>query len=340
MNFIYCASYPSLKLVFYLISLKERVTIITYNRDILLLANDLGIPVKFLDVYMIAIPRVRQILNPFNILKFRNEMYGLFLKLSNEIKVGTFYFTVHCIDLPGLHFISLLVKNRKDINIKYWQDYKGDCGVKVMYILPLFKIAELIYVNLLYKPSLFYGKVADGKFIFATKYFLNKKEINIVEPADIWGTKIYKNINFDLVEKYIDSVVLLGDYSLKANFNVYTEQSVLSVFDFLKEHCVNLVYKQHPGPGDLDSYFSECVIAEKHIPSEILFTKSRLVIALATAGLSTLAKLGVTCVCLHYLVDPQPDYDSEFWVSKMTLESDGKIIFVKSREELLKYING
>ena len=153
MNFIYCPSYPSLKLVFYLISLKEQVTIITYNRDIFLVANDLDIPVKFLDVDMITIPRVRQILNPFNIVKFRIEMNGLFEKLSSEIKSGNFYFTLHCIDLPGLHFISLFVKNRKDLNIKYWQDYQGDCGVKAIYILPLFKIAELIYVNLLYKPS-------------------------------------------------------------------------------------------------------------------------------------------------------------------------------------------
>ena len=151
---------------------------------------------------------------------------------------------------------------------------------------------------------------------------------------------MYTNIKCDLIKKYTGSVVLLGDYSLTASFFTYNEQSVLSLYDFLKSHCPRLVYKQHPGPGESDSYFSECVIAEKHIPSEILCLKSHLVISLATTAMTSLAKLGVTCLCLVYLVEPQPDFDREWWVSKMTRDSDGKIIFVKSREELLKYING
>jgi len=340
MNYIYCASYPSLRLVFYLISLKKKVTIITFNNDILLVANDLNIPVKYIDVLTITVPRVRQTLNPFNILKFRNDLKEVFLKLSSEIKAGTFYFTLHCIDLHGLNLISLFVKNRKDLSVKYWQDYQGDCGVKVVYLLSFFKLAELIYVNLLFKPYLFYGKVAEGQFFFATKSFLNRREINVVETADIWNQEIYNDLKFGLTEKYSNSAVLLGDYSLAANFFAYKEQSVLSIHQFLKAHCTNLVYKQHPGPGEIDSYFSDCVIAEKHMPSEILCLKSRLVISLATTAMGTLAKLGVTCVCIIYLVEPQPDFDREWWVSKMTRDSDGKIVFVKTREELLKYLNG
>ena len=339
MKYIYCPSYNSFRLVFYFMSQKKDVTIITYNRDLCLIAEEIGIPVIFLDVEKIKIPRVRQLLNPFNLIKFRIEMYRLFLKSSKNIKNGEFYFTINCIDLPGLHLISLFIKYRNDLNINYWQEYKNKVSVKVECLLTPFKFIELIYINMLYKPYFYYGKVAEGYFYIATKSFLRNKNLNIVEIDEIWSCEIYRNIGSELSEKYAKSVILLGSYSLEMDYKIYKKNSLMEVYDILKHHCPDIYFKQHPGPTKPDKYFSGWRIVPKHVPSEIICQKAKLVIGTATVGMCVLAKLGVTCISVLELLDPQPDFDKAAWISRMTNDSNGKIIFVKSKHELIKYLD-
>jgi len=319
-------------------SQKEKVTIITYNNDLCLIAKEIGIPVIFLDIEQIKIPRVRQLLNPFNLLMFRKEMYSLFLKLSDKLKNGEFYFTINCIDLPGLHLISLFVKYSENITINYWREYQNDESIQVKYFLTPYMFVELVYMNLLYKPYIYYSKVAEGTFFTATKAFLKNKKINVVEFQDAWSIGIYRNIGSELSIKYANSVILLGSYSLELDYKIYKKKSLLEIYGLLKNNCPDICFKQHPGPSKPQKYFSTWRMVPKHVPSEIICQKARLVVGAATVGMCVLAKLGVTCISILDLLEMKPGFDKEAWVSRMTIESDGKIIFVKTRDELIKYL--
>jgi hypothetical protein len=74
------------------------------------------------------------------------------------------------------------------------------------------------------------------------------------------------------------------------------------------------------------------------VPSEFLTNNAEVVVAAATTSMSYLAKSGVPCISIIDLIRAKDGFDKEAWKQKMLEESDYKIKFVRSQEELKEHL--
>lgn len=342
-RYVYCPSYPSLALVAYFTSQHEAVCVVSPNEDVCKAARDLGIPILRLDYAKLTPPRIRHFLMPQKWLQYRKALRQFSQDMSERIEPGSaFYFTITCIDLIGLHLIDSLIRNRKDVEFHFWNETPGESlsDIRPACFASPRNLINLLYVNYYYKPFFYHGMYSGGMYFFASDGFLKRSNVKTLTLTDLPDANPYNSIGDKIANEYAGDVIFIGNYSLDFESEWFDREDLLSMFKVLKHHCADIVYKPHPGPSVVDSPFGTWRVAPKHIPSEILCRKARLVIGTATTAMNALAKGGVTCISLAYLLKSCQGFDKEFWVSKMKHESNENIIFVRTPQELSQYLDG
>ncbi len=335
MKYVYSPSYPSLRLICYFIQLGEEVTVISINPDIISLCHYMKWPVIPLEDCSHCLPRMREILNERKTRKYKKSLQERFEKVSSLCQEGTLYFTIQCIDIEGLDLIARFASERPDLHLTYWCEGDSDVPMKV---LPATyrEWAYLYYYNKLYKPRYCYRSGRDGKHVWAQEDFLKKYNIWVIAKPDIRKMDIYRGLSCSAIEA---QYVIIGGYSLEESALFYNIEDLKNVYSSIKEVVPDVYYKPHPGVSELESFFDTYQMYPSYVPTEFMVNTTCVAIAAATTAMSYLAKAGVTCVSVLDLLRPEKGIDHAAWKKKMLEESDHKIIFVQSVEELTKILS-
>ena len=338
MKYIYSPSYPSVRLICYFIQQGEEITVISPNLDIIKLCHLMKWPVISFDYEMKSKPRIRELWNPVKVLRFKRDLQKRFEQISSQCTNGTLYFTVKCIDLVGLDLIARFAEQRKDLNVTYWCEGRKDLSERTT---PngLEELVCISYLNLIYKPNYHFRSSPEGKYIGFQEDFLQKYGIHEFSEPDIHAMDVYEGIAASSISSSISlRCIILGGYTLEMSAGIYEIKDLKETYHFIKEIVPDVYYKPHPGPSKLESFYDNYNIFPAYIPSEFLANNAKVVIAAATTSMSYLAKSGVTCISILDLIKPTKQFDKKAWKQKMLDESDGKIRFVQSREELQTYL--
>jgi len=334
MKYIYSPSYPSVRLICYFIQQGEEITVISPNLDIIKLCHFMKWPVISFDYEMKSKPRTWDLWNPVKVLRFKRDLQKRFEQISSQCTNGTLYFTVKCIDLVGLDLIARFAEQRKDLDVTYWPEGKEDASKRV---LPS-NIRELLYLllyNLMYKPYFHYRRVSSGTFVWAQGNFIAKYRINELTSPDVHAIDVYKGLAMSTNSL---ECAIIGGYSLKMSDMIYDVEDLKESYGFIKQNVPDVYYKPHPGSDKLDRFFDDYNIFPAYVPSEFLVKSVKVVIAAATTSMNYLAKSGVTCISILDLIRTKDGFDKKAWKQKMLEESDHRIKFVRSREELKEHL--
>ncbi len=335
MKYIYSPSYPSIRLICYFIQQGEEITVISPNLDIIKLCHFMKWPVISFDYEIKSKPRTRDLWNPIKVLRFKKDLQKRFEQISAQCKDGTFYFTVKCIDIIGLDLAARFATERRDLNVTYWCEGGGEDASKRVLPNNLRGFLYLLSCNLLYKPYFHFRRVSSGTYIVAQRDFLTKYGINELTTPNIHAMDVYKGMACAIPPV---SHVIFGGYSLEMSAMIYDIEDLKENYDFIRKNVPDVYYKPHPGPSKLESFFDNYNIFPAYIPSEFLVGNAKVVIAAATTSMNYLAKSGVTCISILDLIRTKEGFEKKAWKQKMLDESDGKIRFVQSREELQAYL--
>lgn len=335
MKYIYAPSYPSIRLICYFIQRGEEVTVITANPDIIKLCEMMKWLVITFNYELENQPRVYEIWNPIKIFKFKKNLDILFSQISSKCIKGQFYFTMLCIDLLGLDLVSRFALLRKDLDVTYWREGKSGTSKKV---LPnnIRSLAQLAYFNILYQPRFHYKEAAGGRFVFAQDNFLSRYNIKELIRPDIHDLDVFSDLS---ISNLAGATVIIGGYSLEMDSMIYEIEDLKDIYNFIAEKVPSVYYKPHPGcENKIGSFFDSYNILPAYVPSEFLVNSVKVFIAGATTSMNYLAKSGARCISILDLVRTKSTFDKEEWKKKMLFESNNKIKFVQSREELRKYL--
>jgi hypothetical protein len=332
MKYIYAPSYPSLRLICYFIGLGEKVTIISANLHIIELCKFMGWQFIVFDSHIKTQPRVRDVWNPFKILQFKRSLQALFDNISRQCKKGTFYYTIHGIDVLGMDIISRFATQRKDLNITYWNESNSKkLGSAYPHPHNFRALIYLCYYNLLYKPSYVYEDSDEGFYVVAKRNFISKHNIKILEIPEIFKMNVYQNF----VDKFISSeICILGDYSLDFAGQSYEAEDLKDIYSYIKFLYPGVAYKPHPGYEVTEKFFDDYKKLPSFIPSEFLVGNLKVVISAATTGMNYLAINNVKCICILDLIGARKGFNKEYWKEKMLIASEQRILFPQTKDEL------
>lgn len=335
MKYIYCPSYPAIRLVCYFITQNEPITIITSNLDILKLCKVMQWPVITFNSTIKNRPRVYEIWNPIKIREFRKKIDEIFLEISNQCqKDSQLYFSMLCFDLLGLDLIARFTRKRADLKIIYWRE-NISCISKRVFPPNIRKLAQLIYFNLLHQLSFQYQKCQSDEFIAVNDNFLSQHNITELILPNIYDIDVFNNL---IIPQMPAPIIILGGYSLEMDAITYNTEDLKGIYHFIKELRPDVYYKPHPGCEKIEIFFESYNIFPAYIPSEFLAKSTKIVISTATTAMNYLAKSGVTCISILDLIQTKQSFDKEGWRKKMLTESANQIKFVESKEALERYL--
>jgi hypothetical protein len=326
-NYIFISSYPGLKLAFYFARNKTEFTIVTPTEDVIKLCNllnyncisyklDALMPVKFF--WLLS--------------RYKKKLNIEAGKIIKKLDSGRVFYTIPGVDLTGMELISVIARQRKDIDITYWQD--GEFNKKKIDFSLKKHIVGLL-VNTVYSTGFEWVKVGEGEFLFNKDNFISKNKISIWEGEDVHALDNFKGIDvsFDKIP-----ILIIGGYSLEQDSQMFSKKDMVNVFSHILKSTKDVYYKPHPGNSIIDPIFKSCKLVPAYIPLELLTEHIDVAIGVMSVSMEYLAKNGVNCISIMDMVEVYEDVvDEVYWKKRMNRNSEFKIKFPQNRLELDKY---
>ena len=338
MNYIFCPSYASVFFALHLKNSGKEIKIITYNisvkkycrtADIKYIYFDyIGVPITRLYKIFILKSKIDNLIKKNDIKKEDN-----FYLLDNSFAINGFYLAKEWSKKGNVYFNNL----ERSFNIYKENNYLGLGFLARMSLKYLFKI----FMGL----DLIFLEVNRGPVFGINDKFLVKNKIKKISL-----NKNLKELQMDAMRKshiklkeYDNLIITQGSLS-----RILNDESVKKMYENLLKLPYKFVVKHHPRviksekSGDIfeKELLIDCEELPDYIPVELLFNNVRKnVISIFSTSLIPASQLEhLKDISLLELVEwNNPSYKKEV-KDFLTKESNNRIIFVKSFEELSKLL--
>jgi len=331
-KYIHCPSYPSIRLVLYFKNKGYDVVVISRNPDVIKLC-------KYMNWKMVNykiernLPRIRAF---YKLPKYRQALKRSLEQILPSVeKDNDLYFTGFGMDFDSLFIISKLSAFLRTF-YRSDHDYQDIISEKID--ISWKRKVVLRYLEIVYGLEWEIRSVSGFKCICVTEDFFKRYNIKKLMDIVIDDREIYKNIRID--HGNINNVIL-GDYSFDFLGNFYDLGQVKSIYHFIRVIDNNTVYKGHPGGTDRDPFFADYKKLPIFVPIEFYFRHIRNVISIDSTALINLSKFSnVRCLCLLDMINKNEKsaFDSDIHKKFLQKAGEGRIIFVKSFNELEQHI--
>ena len=336
-KYVYINSYATFKIALHLKKIGETVCIIN------------GLP-KFKEVSEAAGFQTMQVSSPprianfkqWNIINTVKEIYfylkSINIELDNILSFveqnSEIYISCAGIDLVGMYWMWHMPKGH-NIKIIYY-DLDGEIHTKIK-INGVIQILRLYFLRLLYRLPITWEHTPSGDFYFLDKDEVEKK-FTVVFAKNILHKKLYEGIQFKNNLPKLE-ILILGCYSFQMTSHMYNIEDLKNIYTFIFENTKKVYYKPHPGVTDLEDFFQNYNICPEYYPVEMIANKIDLVLGDTSTGMINLANLGVKCVSFIDMIRVEESFDWKYWKNRMSEDTQGKITYVKSFDELGVLLN-
>lgn len=330
MKHYFCVpSYNVLRQYLYFKQKFQDITIVSGNEDIVKLA-------RYMQWAVIDCCTTPQ--NPENraINKFRRLLR--FWKRSNEninstiskIDNGIFYFSTLLIDLWTLKLVQRLAL-KKDVKIIYLEDVKVVASHKKLKRVNLLYRYRQCYAMLLYLLPLKWFDTTYGHYLGVDQGFLKKNGIS----RDTSPEPFYSAVESPTIQSTTSfGVLILGGKMIDENKEQWDTEDLKAVYRFIKKIRPDAYFKYHPGTVVHDEISDSFNQVERFIPVEFLRKSIKIAVSDLSHGLIGLSLCGVQCISYLNLIKTCPGFDKDYWVKFIIENSNGRIHFVNSFDEL------
>lgn len=258
-------------------------------------------------------------------------------RIVQTIQKGTFFSSVLLIDLWGIRMFKQIARYRKDVRAVYLNDYRVTSRFKKVTNLPFKRLLHQIKTSLLFGIRLGWYDTGGGEYLGVDiGRFTKKHGIENRKSTEVF----YSKVNYDDIDSDMEPIpcLILGGYGIELVKEIFFVKSLEKVYNFIKKTRPDAYHKYHPGkkyPDELSNSFKQ---VSSTIPVEFLHKKIKIVVGSISSALAILSFMGVKSISYLKLLDTCSNFDKNFWIERMTHDSDGKIIFVNSFEEFEKLL--
>jgi len=343
MNYIFCPSYEPLYFVLYLWNSGQKdIKIITYNTDVALFCNHLGIEVIYFEYRVVSIK---------NVFKGLYALYNLKKSIdrtvedTNTKREDKFYLLGSGFSYPGFYLTKKFskkcyayFKHISFVDFSYAKEVKNFFSgnyLKVQYLRYLIRLVLGINLTIYYAGNVRmrrYTVGIDGNFL--KKYRIRKLDFN----------KSLQELRSEAMAK--QKKIIKEEYDTMVAYEWLSESSVSQkslriMYDTLFSILSNYAIKEHPGlikekstQENRDS-LQTCQRLPTYIPSELLFNNiKRNIISIISSTLISAANVQrLQVISLLELVQWKDRACKKYWKDYLTQRSN-RIVFVHDFEEL------
>jgi len=329
MIYINCPSYASLFFALHLKNKDEEVIVITINGSVKKYTEIVNIECIYLKNINFGIKKIykifefkKQIDNIISTIEIRER--DSFYLLDNSFTIEGFYLAKKWSKNCTVYFNNLEETSYKKYPHQFYKIKYVESFI-LKYIIKFYLGLELILLNVNSNPT--YG-ISD-KFLVKNKICSLHSQNSLTELK----MESIRN-NYIRLEQYDNLIVDQGLLS-----EVIRPNSIKNLFNQLISYNFNYVIKEHPTFKNSE-IFERFPKYPDYIPAELLLGNvKKNVISVFSSTLILASKFkSINSISLLELIEwENEDYklDVKNWLIK---ESDNKIIFVKSMDELIQYL--
>jgi len=334
MIYIYIPSYPALKLVYYFQEKDEKITVVSSNSEILKTCRMFNIPVIEMNLKILRPVSRNTLLSPKAWHSHFRSLDKYVNSLLDNLKEGSFYFTILCIDVIGLHVIQKISQKKHNLDLIFWPEVHNPLRLKNVWPKTINEFKYFLLNNILYSPFYSYKEETSGRYLFVGNKFLRKNNIKIWNNSKPHYSSV-SSLNLNVNSKFI---VILGGYSLESDSGFFDKDELCKAYSFINNILDNVYYKPHPGAYEIDGCLNDLrLFPYDFLPIEILTKNIKLAIGVASTVLPFLANKGVPSISLLRIV-PCHGLNREEWIS-MLQQSSKNVLFPSTLDELEELLN-
>lgn len=330
--YLYIPSYTTIRQYLYLKKKFKDIKLVSRNTDLIKFAQYMEWHIlDFSEEYHQPPNNTLNIFRKFkNHIEFRERLNDNIDFSISRLDSGTFYFSTLLIDHWVLKFVQRL-SFKNSMKIIYLDDTKVTMIYKKATNISLSERFVQFHSRLLYFLPLKWFDSAGGHYLGVDYNFLRRYGISHDKSLD----PFYSNVEIpQLPTKALIDVLIIGGQKIDENSQFFNCDSIKAVYKFIKKIRPDTYFKYHPGevvPDDLSDSFNQ---VEPFIPVEFLHKTIKIALGDFSYALVGLSLQGVLCISYLNLLEAYPIFDKEFWVRKLNEDSNGKIRFVNSFDEL------
>ena len=334
MNYIFCPSYASVFFALHLKNSGKEIKIITNNVSVRKYCGTADIECIYFDYVSVPITR------PYKVLILKSRIDKLIKKigikrednfylLNNSFAINGFYLAKEWSKRGNVYFNNLEKFSENFLKNNYLNlNFLTSTSLK--YLFKLFLGIDLVIFEANYRPI--FG--INDKFLERNK--IKKIALNI-DLKELKLSVMKKNC---VKQRECDNLIITDGL---IGMDIVNHTSFKKMYNNLFGLPYKFMIKAHPNPNFTDKgFFKNCEKYPNHIPSELLLENvKKNVLSVFSSSLIAASQLEhLKAISLLELVEwNNPSYKKEV-KNRLTKESNNKIIFVKSFEELNKLLEG
>jgi len=271
--------------------------------------------------------------NPIHIYNERRRLSLLYRKYFYNTKQNDIYFFSHFYDWITFYFIIRLIKRNRIYFIDHY-DSDGSKGGKIVNNINFKKKIKQYILKYITDINFewFITKQNTIKLRFPFDRFGIEQIQNPLVPKRVYTEYSYNPRNFDYP-------ILLFDSNYQDSLNYY--DIIKHIIIRLKENGYHIILKPHPRLGymkRLEKLTDD--IIPSYIPGEFIniqpFTA---IIGHSTVALAKIAKMDFhNCYSILEIIEKKDTVNKRMYRDYLTLQSGGKLIFVRGVDELVNSI--
>lgn len=323
-EYFYCNSYQAFFMALKIYKESNNITILTSKEDIIKTCKYLKIPYISFNTYSL-----REIV--FNLKAIKNEIKDICI----GIKGNVLHFSHTQFDV----FCFLFVKTYTNFgSVKFYNfEFVYDTVNRIMFNKEFVKLFMLKFIiNYFFRTNIIIKTVSGKLLLGINDDFLKRNNIEIID----------KNLGY---YKCIFEVSKKMQLKLKTSKNLFLTQP-LTMSNLFKEKSLDLLYnflasqdisvKYHPNSNEKDIFSSKEKVPN-FLPAELIFNNvSNSIIAMYSAALITASKFkNIKTISLLSLAEARNESFALEMKKYLIKESNNRIIFPETFEELEKYLN-
>lgn len=329
MNYINCPSFSSIFFALYLKNKNRNITVVTINESVKKYCEFANIKYLFLKKINFGLK------NPWRIVSFKKQIDNMISKIGVE-ENDNFYLLDNSFTLEGFYIAKEWSKKGKvyfkDLEKIKFKEYSNKHNIKKITTFIFIKYLMKLYLNIEIKIMF----INDNPvFIISRKYLENDNIFNLNINKDLSELKLEAIKNNSLKLKQYDNLIAAqgkGTGILKNN-------SIFNLYHKLLNYDFDYVIKEHPTVKNPEM-FDKCHKYPDYIPAELIMCNiNNNVISISSSTLILASQLDrIQSISLIDLVEWKNEEYKIYIKEFLSKESNGKIIFVKSFDELIQYL--
>jgi hypothetical protein len=329
-HYFYAPSYVTLRVYLFLKEYQKDLILVSGNKNLIDFA-------KYMEWEIIEFDAPQPVKSVRSI-RFYKELPVFWKALHKEINSilgnldsGVFYFSTLLIDLFCLKMVQRIAEEKK-MKLIYLDDVEVTKHHKIKKRIPIETKVHQVKFTLQYLlPFKVFDTGGGGIYYGVDDSFLDKYGIIHDKSPEQFRPKMKMRIV--PIAESID-VLIVGAGNIDENKDILNPESTRCVFQYIKKLRPDAFFKYHPGEIVHDELSDSFRQVKPFIPVEFFYKSIKLALSDYSYALVNLSLHGVKCVSYLHLLESYPKFDKVYWVDKLSKDSNGKIIFVRSFDEL------